>query len=90
MFVGSVKAEIAKRTPYDTGNLAKNATRSESLGGGQARIYIDTQIAPYFKYVNYYQYLNGGKANPNFLYFDKALKAALIKTAQMNGGSVIV
>jgi hypothetical protein len=90
MFAGSVTAEIAKDTPYDTKNLKKNATRFESLGRGQARIYIDTKIAPYFKYVNYYQYLNGGKANPNYLYFEKALKAALIKIARMNGGNVIV
>ena len=47
-------ADIRERTPKLTGNLARNATLSQSLGNGIVDIYVDEKIAPYFKYVNNY------------------------------------
>lgn len=87
-FVSVIKWELEKFTPYDTGNLAKNATRSESLGSDKARIYVDTNIAPYFKYVNFYQTLVNGKPNPNHEYFQKGIKSAVERAAKMSGGHV--
>ena len=46
--------DIRERTPKLTGNLARNATLSKSLGSGIVEIYVDNKIAPYFKYVNNY------------------------------------
>lgn len=51
-------ADIRSKTPWDTGNLAKKATKSNSLGNGIIEIYVDEKIAPYFKYVNNYPRTN--------------------------------
>ena len=88
-FVAVMKWELAKFTPYDTGNLLKNATRSESLGSDKARIYVDTNIAPYFKYVNFYEKLVNGRRNPNKDYFQKGIESAVERAAKMSGGTVI-
>lgn len=61
--VRTMVANIKVATPKDTGNLAYNATRYEFMGGGTARIFVNTVgdhvpesrdgIAPYFVKVNY-------------------------------------
>lgn len=61
--VQTMAANIKAATPKDTGNLAYNATGYEFMGGGTARIFVNTVgdhapesrdgIAPYFVYVNY-------------------------------------
>ena len=43
---------IRSRTPYDTGNLYKEATKIHRLGGAKVKIFVDETIAPYFALVN--------------------------------------
>lgn len=43
---------IRSRTPYDTGNLYKEATQIHRLGGAKIKIFVDESIAPYFALVN--------------------------------------
>lgn len=96
---GRIKSMIQDETPRDTGNLALNATRSESLGVNKVRIYVDTVgdhspnsldgIAPYFVYVNNEPFLRGRK-NPNFGYWDNAIKRAIHNIAASYGGSVTI
>lgn len=86
--VNSIRNDIAKRTPYDTGNLATNATRIESLGVNEMRVFIDTNIAPYFRYVNFAERLVNNADNPNRGYWERAIKGAVEKIAQINGAEV--
>ena len=87
-FVSTMKGVIEKHTPYDTGNLAKHATRSESLGSDKARIYVDLKIAPYFEYVNNRFRKSNGKRNVNYQYFEDGITAAVLEAARINGGKV--
>ena len=90
-------ALIQEKTPYDTNNLKLVATRSESLGANQFRISVDTKIAPYFKYVNFYKNhryrksdgsVVDGKPNPNYRYWDNAIRAAAESMARSCNGRV--
>ena len=76
---------IQDKTPQDTGNLALNATKSESLGVNKIRVYVDLEIAPYFEYVNNRERLSNGKPNPNRGYFDRAVRFALSKINDRTG-----
>lgn len=90
-------ANIRGATPKATGNLAYNATRYEPTSGGDVRVYVNTQgdhkpesadgIAPYFIYVNYYEYLRG-KRNRNYHYWDRAIDAEAERIAAIVGGTV--
>lgn len=83
--------------PYDTGNLVLNAIRSEDLSYGKFRIYVNSfgnhvpesqdGIAPYFKYVNYYDTIRG-KVNKHYHWWDNAIAAAVKDVAQEWGGIV--
>lgn len=95
--------KMNKRDKYgrltSTGNLAFNATRSESLGANKIRIYVNTVgnhspqsrdgIAPYFVYVNGYETL-WGKPNPNYGYWDRAIKRAIHNIATFYGGGLTI
>lgn len=90
-------ANIRGATPKDTGNLAFNATRYEPIGGGEVRVYVNTQgdhkpesidgVAPYFIYVNYYKELRG-KKNRNYHYWDNAIDRETERIAAIVGGTV--
>lgn len=97
MFAGALLRSIRKDTPKDTGNLRKNATRMEPVGAGKFRIRVKTEVAPYFKYVNGYEtFIRKGKRtgitygarNPNYGYFDRAVKNAVKTVAKKYGGCV--
>lgn len=97
-------SNIRKATPYDTGNLAMFATRSEPLAHGSFRIYVNTVgdhspestdgIAPYFKYVNYRPFFHSesgaSRKNPNYEYWDKAVKKEVERIAKELGGVISV
>lgn len=97
-------SNIRKATPYDTGNLAMFATRSEPLAHGAFRIYVNTVgdhspestdgIAPYFVKVNYDAYieLESGRTvrNKNFQYWDNAVKKEVERIAKELGGVISV
>lgn len=71
--VRTMAANVKAATPKDTRNLAYNATRYEFIGGGTARIFVNTVgdhapesrdgIAPYFVYVNYRKEMRHVKKN---------------------------
>lgn len=92
----SMRKDIVNRTPYDTGNLANNATRIHSLGYGKMRIYVNEGIAPYFRFVNCrpYYYVNGKnggkvkKENRNHLYFEIATIKAIRKLVKKLDGEI--
>lgn len=88
----SMLHDIRARTPYATGNLAENATLIRSIGNNEIRIYVDENIAPYFKYVN-----NKGtriskgriRTNPNYMYFQHAVEVATENLARKINGVII-
>ena len=100
--VNVMLSNIRKATPYDTGNLAMFATRSEPLAHGAFRIYVNTVgdhapestdgIAPYFAKVNYDAFieLEDGRSvrNKNFHYWDKAIKKEIDRMATELGGVI--
>lgn len=79
----SMKQDIQKKTPVDTGNLKLKATKGESIGSGKFKIYVDQKIAPYFRYVN-----NKGWSK-HYRYFETAFEEALIKMAERVGGTIV-
>ena len=93
----AMRQDIADRTPYRTGNLANNATKVESTGYNEMKIYVDERIAPYFPFVNnrasyYVKNPFGGKmlkANRNYLYFEYAFVKAIQNLAQRIDGEII-
>ena len=93
----AMRQDIADRTPYDTGNLANNATLVRPGGMNEMRIFVDENIAPYFRAVNlrpsyYVNSIYGGKMlkpNRNYLYFELAFVRALKNLADSIDGEVI-
>lgn len=93
----AMRQDIADRTPYDTGNLANNATLVRSSGANEMCIFVDENIAPYFRAVNLrhsYQVnsIYGGKIvkpNRNYMYFELAFVRALKNLADSIDGEVI-
>jgi hypothetical protein len=84
--------DIRARTPYATGNLAKNATLIRSIGNNEIRIYVDENIAPYFKYVNNRPTLFSKgrmRTNPNHEYFQHAVEVATENLARKINGVII-
>lgn len=81
---------IQNMTPKDTGNLAYNATKFESLGQGRYRIYVDEKIAPYFVFVEnpWISSKWKGKQNPNEGYFEKAAISVANNIAIAIGGKI--
>lgn len=84
----SILSRIREYTPWDTGNLAKNATKIRSVGVGKFEIYVDEKIAPYFEYVNGLVRING-RPNRNHGYFQEAIKNAIAKAARDYGGTLV-
>lgn len=80
---------IKKVTPRDSGNLADKATKIKQEMPGEHRIYVDTKIAPYFKYVNNRATLWNKKENKNHKYFQKAVDGAVEELAASMKGEVI-
>ena len=66
--------------PYDTGNMALQATKVEKVSENEVKIYIDSDVAPYVAYTNepWISPKWQGKQNPNEKWFEKAAE----KTAQ--------
>ena len=93
----SMKQDIYDRTPHATGNLRNNATKIESAGYNEMKIFVDEKIAPYFRAVNnrpsyYVKSLYGGKylkANRNYLYFENAFASAIQNLARRVDGDII-
>ena len=93
----AMKQDISDSTPYDTGNLANNATLVRSVSGSEIKIYVDEKIAPYFRAVNcrksYTVNAKGGgkmmKQNRNYMYFERAFDKALRNLANSISGEVI-
>lgn len=84
----SILSSIRETTPWDTGNLAKNATKIRSVGAGKFEIYVDEKIAPYFEYVNGLARING-RPNRNHGYFQEAVKHAIATVAREYGGTLV-
>lgn len=82
---------VRARTPYRTGNLARNATRREMPSDSEARIYVDWNIAPYIPYVNepWISPRWGGKKNPNESYWNDTAEALVYELAEYIGGEVV-
>lgn len=94
----AMRQDIADRTPYLTGNLANNATLVRSTGLNEIRVYVDENIAPYFKYVNgrpsyrVNSQFKGGKVlkyNRNYMYFERAFVKAVENLANRIDGEII-
>ena len=76
------------RVPYDTGNMALNATHVEKVSENEVRIIVDAQIAPYIVYTNepWTSPKWRGKENPNEKWFERATEdVAQYITAELNG-----
>lgn len=62
-----MREDIFALTPYDSGNLANEATKLQRLGDAKVKIFVDEEIAPYFRFVNnepmltYWSYQRGIK-----------------------------
>lgn len=91
-----LQSDIKSRTPRRTGNLRGNATLIRSCGANEIRVYVDTDIAPYFDLVNYRQtYLVGRrdmkktKQNKNYRYFERAVEIAIENLASKIGGDIV-
>ena len=92
----SMLHDIRDKTPKLTGNLADKATLLRSVGANEIRIYVDENIAPYFKYVNNrptYR-VNGKfgsytKQNRNYEYFQHAVEEAVENLARKINGEII-
>ena len=84
----SILSSIREVTPWDTGNLAKNATKIRSIGSGKFEIYVDEKIAPYFEYVNGLARING-RPNKNHGYFGEAIDHAISVAARNYGGTLV-
>lgn len=79
--------ELRKRTPYDTGNLANNATNMVLIDPDTMKFYVDGYIengvefgvAPYVVYVNepWISPKWGGKKNPNEHYWNNFCEVTL-------------
>lgn len=80
---------IRRKTPYDTGNLRNKATLINQENPGEHRIYVDSNIAPYFKYVNNYARMRNGGVNKNHKYFQNAVNEAVAELAASIKGEVI-
>lgn len=91
--------KIRKNTPRLTGNLRDNATKMKSLGADRFVIFVDTSIAPYFKYVNNEELIRREvkvgqrkaqmyKRNRNYKYWEKAVDLAIEDIAQALGGRI--
>lgn len=87
-----MRDDIRSMTPYATGNLANNATLLRPVGTNEIRIYVDENIAPYFRYVNDRPtLLSKGRMrkNPNHEYFQHAVEVAIKNLARKIGGEII-
>lgn len=91
--------KIRENTPRRTKNLMNNATKSKSLGADRFVIFVDTEIAPYFKYVNNEPLIRREvkvgnrkaqmfKRNRNYQYWQKAVDLAIEDIAKALGGRV--
>lgn len=93
----AMRQDIADRTPHDTGNLADKATLVVPGGMNEMRIFVNENIAPYFRAVNerpsyYVNSIYGGKVsrpNRNYMYFERAFVSALRNLADSIDGEVI-
>ena len=92
----SMLHDIRDMTPKLTGNLADKATLLRSVGANEIRIYVDENIAPYFKYVNNRPtYRVKGKfgsytrQNRNYEYFQHAVEEAVENLARKINGEII-
>lgn len=91
-----MRNDIEDMTPKKTRNLAEKATLLRSVGANEIRIYVDENIAPYFKYVNNRPtlYVKGKfgsytKQNKNYGYFQHAVEVAIEKLARKIDGEII-
>ena len=92
-------AIIRSRTPYYTGNLCNNATKSKSRGADRFIIFVNTKKAPYFKYVNNEEIIRREvkvgkskaqmfKRNRNYQYWEKAVDLVIEDIARALGGRI--
>lgn len=77
-------AVARKTSPYDTGNLRTKGVKQ--IIGGEMKIYVDTNIAPYMKYTNE-PWSNfapplRGKENPNEGWWEKAAEEVAYSMAK--------
>lgn len=91
-----MRNDIEDMTPKKTRNLAEKATLIRPVGSNEIRIYVDENIAPYFKYVNNRPtlYVKGKfgsytKQNKNYGYFQHAVEVAIEKLARKIDGEII-
>ncbi len=87
---------IQSMTPWATGNLADKATKITGEGTNEIRIYVDENIAPYFKYVNNRptyrvkgKFGSYTKQNRNYEYFQHAVEVAIENLARKIDGVII-
>ena len=91
--------KIRENTPRRTKNLMNNATKSKPLGADRFVIFVDTDVAPYFKYVNNYKLIEREvkvgnrkakmfKRNRNYKYWENAVDLAIEDMAKVLGGRV--
>ena len=84
--------DIRGMTPWATGNLADKATKITGEGSNEIRIYVDENIAPYFKYVNNRPTLFSKgrmRTNPNHEYFQHAVEVAIENLSRKINGVII-
>lgn len=91
-----MRNDIEDMTPKKTRNLAEKATLLRSVGANEIRIYVDENIAPYFKHVNNRptyrvkgKFGSYTKQNKNFEYFQHAVEVATEKLARKINGEII-
>ena len=78
-------ATVKKHTPYRTGCLRHEATLLMARGGRSFVIYVDTDKAPYFKYVNG---TRNGKSIRSTGYWQRAVDEVINNIARELGGRV--
>jgi hypothetical protein len=83
---------IRNRSPIDTGNLRFNAIRYAEHAA-TAAIFVDEKVAPYMKYTNEhwskFRPPLYGKLNPNYMWWNDAVVAAIYGIANVLNGEVI-
>ena len=85
-------AVFRPRVPVDTGNMALNATMVERISPTEARIYVNSEIAPYVVYTNepWISPHWKGKQNPNEKWFEKATEQVVNYIAGALGGAITI
>ena len=78
--------------PYDTGNMALQATKVEKVSENEVKIFVDSAVAPYVVYTNepWISPRWRGKENPNEKWFERATEKTAQAICSILGGEITI